>query len=112
MLVVVLAVVGGHKTEHAAVDVGHAFGFVLLADMAGDGDDIAHEHLYVGEDGGVDVLEDVVGGAAFGDYLIRGVDEAVAEGFYFCYVALDGKLSHDVLKVFLFHGYKIKIKVV
>ena len=60
VVVVVFAVVGGHETQHLAVNVGRAGSFELLANVAGDFDDVVHQQIDVGEDGHIDVLQHVV----------------------------------------------------
>ena len=42
--------------EHLAVDVGLSACLQLLTDVSGDGMDVVHDHLHVGEDVGVDAL--------------------------------------------------------
>ena len=101
--VVVLAIGAGHKFQYAATDVGHAGSFLFATDMVGDGHDVVHQHVHVGEDGVVDVLQHIVGVVTVGHYLVSGVDEAVAERFHFYYVALDFELLGDVVQLVLFH---------
>lgn len=102
VVVVVFAVVGGHKTEHFAVDVGRAGGFELLANVAGDFDDVVHQQIDVGEDGHIDVLQHVVGAVTFGFHGVGGVDQPVAEGMDVTHFALNGEMGYDVFEL-LFH---------
>ena len=102
VVVVVFAVVGGHETQHLAVDVGRAGGFELLANVAGDFDDVVHQQIDVGEDGHIDVLQHVVGAVAFGFHGVGGVDEPVAEGMDVTHFALNGEMGYDVFEL-LFH---------
>ena len=95
--VVVLPVLAGHELEHFAVDVGGAGCFEFAADVGGDGDDVVHQHVHIGEDGGVDVLEHVVGSVSRSHDLIGGVDESVAERLHFHDVAFDLETLGDVL---------------
>ena len=101
-MVVVFAVLGGHKTEHFAVDIGGAGGFELLANVAGDFDDVVHQQIDVGEDGYIDVLQHVVCAVAFGFHGVGGVDQPVAEGMDVTHFALNGEMGYDVFEL-LFH---------
>ena len=102
VVVVVFAVLGGHKTEHFAVDIGGAGGFELLANVAGDFDDVVHQQIDVGEDGYIDVLQHVVCAVAFGFHGVGGVDQPVAEGMDVTHFALNGEMGYDVFEL-LFH---------
>ena len=102
VVVVVFAVVGGHETEHFAVDIGGAGSFELLANVAGDFDDVVHQQIDVGEDGHIDVLQHVVCAVAFGFHGVGGVDQPVAEGMDVTHFALNGEMGYDVFEL-LFH---------
>ena len=97
--VVVLAVLGGYEAEHFALKICHAIGLVFGADVVGHGHDVVHQHIHVGEDGVVHVLEHIVGGVALGFHFVGGVDESVAKGTNVADVALDFKLRNDVLEI-------------
>ena len=51
----------GNEGEHLAVDIVLAACLQLLTYVTRDGAYVRHKHLYVGEDVGVDALQDVVG---------------------------------------------------
>ena len=102
VVVIVFAVVGGHKTQHLAVDIGGAGCFELLANVAGNFDDVVHQQIDVGEDGHIDVLQHIVGAVAFGFYGIGGVDQPVTEGVDVTHFALNGEMGYDVFQL-LFH---------
>ena len=102
VVIVVFAIVGGHETQHLAVNVGRAGCFELLANVAGDFDDVVHQQIDVGEDGHIDVLQHIVGAVAFGFHCIGGVDQPVAEGVNVTHFALNGEMGYDVFQL-LFH---------
>ena len=59
--VVELSAVGGYKAQHLAVDVCHVGSLQFLAYVACHGGDVVHQHVHVGEDGGVYALKHIVG---------------------------------------------------
>ena len=56
-----LAVVCLDEGEYLAVDIVSALGFELLADVGGNLFNVALQEVYIGEDGVVDALQNIVG---------------------------------------------------
>ena len=100
----ILAVFGRHEGEHLAVYVVGIGGFEFLADMSRHCHDVVHQHLHVGEDGVVHVLQHVVGSVAGGHYFVSGIDKSVAERLDFFDIALDVELRNYLLHVCLIHS--------
>ena len=77
--VVVLAVFAGNELEYFAVDVISMLSFKLFANVGGNSNDVVHQHVNVGENRVVDVLQNVVRGISLGCcYLIGSVDKTIA----------------------------------
>ena len=91
-----LSVLGRNEGQNLAVDVRRVGSFQFLADVSCHGNDVVHEHFHVGENGVVDMLENIVGGITFGAYLVSCIDESVSERLHFSDMALDFKLVNDV----------------
>lgn len=101
--VVVFAILGGDEAQAFALNV--LFSIKFFADVVGDGYDVAHQHVYVGEDGVVDVLKHIVGSIGLGSgHFVGCVDEAVSERLHFFDSPLDVKLRNNLLQVLLVHG--------
>ena len=79
---------GRNEAEHLALDVVLACLDQLLADVFGDGTDVAHDHIDIWEDVFVDTLQYVVGLSGLGCNDLEGVvDETCTEGLDFRYGA-------------------------
>ena len=102
----ILAVLGRHEVKYFALQVSHVCGFVFGTDVIGHSHDIVHQHLDIGEDGVVDVLQDVVGGIALGFYFVGSVDQTVSQRTYVDHFALNVKISNDLLQI-CFHSIRV-----
>ena len=79
--------------KHLAVDVVSALGFQLLADMGSNLLNVALQQVYIGKDGVVDALQNIVWGVGFCCcHLVGIVDESVTERFYLFYSSNDVEL--------------------
>ena len=90
---VILAVDCGYKLKATALDVGDTIGSEFGTNMVGYSHDVAHEHIRVGEDVGIDVLKHIYRTIIGGYYLIGGVDETIAKRAHFFSLAFDGKIA-------------------
>lgn len=85
----------GYEGEHLAVYVVFTRFLKLGADMAGDGGDVVHQHVDVGENVVVDPLQHVVGSVSFlSAHYVGVVDESVAERLHGGHCAFYGEMLH------------------
>ena len=78
--------------------------------MAGDGDDVLHHLLDIGEHHMVHALKDIVGRIGLGGFDEEGVvDQAIAHGLDADGRACNFKLGHDVQKFLVHFPFNIKL---
>ena len=84
------------EAQHFPVDVCRALLREFLADVRGDGIDVAHHHIHIGEDVVVDALQHIVRLVLFGSLNFVGVvDESLAKRLNLADGPFVGKLAHD-----------------
>ena len=71
--------------------------------MACHSHNVVHQHVYIGEDVCIYVLQHIVGSVALSHYFIGSINKAVAKRLYLAYVTFNLELTSNMLQIFLFH---------
>ena len=116
---VVFAILCRNKLQHLACDVVCAGSNKLAMDVFSNCNNVVHEHIHIGENSIVHMLQYIVRSIALCLYTVSGIDKTIAQGGYFYNIALNVELRNNCVHwsnilrlVFAFAAHKIRYKAV
>ena len=95
----VLAILCRYEAQYLTLDILNTRSLVFCANVAGYCIYVVHQHLNIGEDCIVNVLEHIVGSITLGHYTVGSIDKSVTKRLYLAYCTLNVELCYNLLKI-------------